>query len=153
MRRASSPGCWRRSSGAASRRCASMPGDSTGGRARWCSRPRRSSSVRATCRRTSGATSSSPPSACSALRSRSEEHTSELQSPCNLVCRLLLEKKNYQYNDASRDHDHHPPYSKHYCPLPSSIKDHCLIGDLERMSEFVRSVHRRSVRLHHLLTP
>src|SRR5256885_5159174 len=27
------------------------------------------------------------------LDSRSEEHTSELQSPCNLVCRLLLEKK------------------------------------------------------------
>src|SRR5688500_20021335 len=29
-----------------------------------------------------------------AIRQRSEEHTSELQSPCNLVCRLLLEKKN-----------------------------------------------------------
>src|SRR5256885_11973066 len=28
-----------------------------------------------------------------ATRRRSEEHTSELQSPCNLVCRLLLEKK------------------------------------------------------------
>src|SRR6266446_10985802 len=27
---------------------------------------------------------------------RSEEHTSELQSPCNLVCRLLLEKKKHQ---------------------------------------------------------
>src|SRR5256885_17201174 len=27
---------------------------------------------------------------------RSEEHTSELQSPCNLVCRLLLEKKKGQ---------------------------------------------------------
>src|SRR2546426_3732062 len=27
------------------------------------------------------------------FRNRSEEHTSELQSPCNLVCRLLLEKK------------------------------------------------------------
>src|SRR5256885_6117693 len=27
------------------------------------------------------------------VRRRSEEHTSELQSPCNLVCRLLLEKK------------------------------------------------------------
>src|SRR5256885_10889158 len=27
--------------------------------------------------------------------SRSEEHTSELQSPCNLVCRLLLEKKKH----------------------------------------------------------
>src|SRR5256885_5944000 len=28
---------------------------------------------------------------------RSEEHTSELQSPCNLVCRLLLEKKKTHY--------------------------------------------------------
>src|ERR1039457_4269945 len=28
-----------------------------------------------------------------AIEYRSEEHTSELQSPCNLVCRLLLEKK------------------------------------------------------------
>src|SRR5256885_12923987 len=28
------------------------------------------------------------------VEERSEEHTSELQSPCNLVCRLLLEKKN-----------------------------------------------------------
>src|SRR2546426_11898664 len=28
---------------------------------------------------------------------RSEEHTSELQSPCNLVCRLLLEKKKRRY--------------------------------------------------------
>src|SRR5688500_19806770 len=28
---------------------------------------------------------------------RSEEHTSELQSPCNLVCRLLLEKKKLLY--------------------------------------------------------
>src|SRR5256885_9080195 len=33
---------------------------------------------------------------------RSEEHTSELQSPCNLVCRLLLEKKkkNYTISDS-----------------------------------------------------
>src|SRR5256885_12252797 len=30
--------------------------------------------------------------------SRSEEHTSELQSPCNLVCRLLLEKKKMSIN-------------------------------------------------------
>src|SRR2546426_9004662 len=29
---------------------------------------------------------------------RSEEHTSELQSPCNLVCRLLLEKKKNTYH-------------------------------------------------------
>src|SRR2546426_5964226 len=33
---------------------------------------------------------------------RSEEHTSELQSPCNLVCRLLLEKKKRMY----------PPYTR-----------------------------------------
>src|SRR5256885_9148421 len=34
----------------------------------------------------------------SAAPFRSEEHTSELQSPCNLVCRLLLEKKKYQHD-------------------------------------------------------
>src|SRR5256885_10568902 len=32
---------------------------------------------------------------------RSEEHTSELQSPCNLVCRLLLEKKKKQVDEHS----------------------------------------------------
>src|SRR5256885_4306593 len=34
---------------------------------------------------------------------RSEEHTSELQSPCNLVCRLLLEKKKKSENSSSSD--------------------------------------------------
>src|SRR2546426_2118171 len=33
---------------------------------------------------------------------RSEEHTSELQSPCNLVCRLLLEKKKTTDKDKTR---------------------------------------------------
>src|SRR5256885_3459976 len=38
--------------------------------------------------------------ALEAIKQRSEEHTSELQSPCNLVCRLLLEKKkNTQHNN------------------------------------------------------
>src|SRR2546426_2978803 len=51
----------------------------------------------------SGLKGSGGPSGARALRAlrssdaprprRSEEHTSELQSPCNLVCRLLLEKK------------------------------------------------------------
>src|SRR2546426_5829074 len=36
---------------------------------------------------------------------RSEEHTSELQSPCNLVCRLLLEKKKNHPYDAT-DYSH-----------------------------------------------
>src|SRR5256885_2769647 len=34
-----------------------------------------------------------PKCSASQPKTRSEEHTSELQSPCNLVCRLLLEKK------------------------------------------------------------
>src|SRR2546426_7697109 len=37
---------------------------------------------------------------------RSEEHTSELQSPCNLVCRLLLEKKKTLEEHALLDHHH-----------------------------------------------
>src|SRR5256885_4101109 len=59
-----------------------------------------------------------PPSA------RSEEHTSELQSPCNLVCRLLLEKKkrhrtHYRANRASTAH-----HSSHRCfaPLPKPVQ-------------------------------
>src|SRR2546426_3984348 len=35
---------------------------------------------------------------------RSEEHTSELQSPCNLVCRLLLEKKKKKYKQHRMPH-------------------------------------------------
>src|SRR5256885_7278742 len=34
---------------------------------------------------------------------RSEEHTSELQSPCNLVCRLLLEKKKIKKHPGHHD--------------------------------------------------
>src|SRR5256885_12033578 len=42
---------------------------------------------------------------------RSEEHTSELQSPCNLVCRLLLEKKKKPSNST-------PHYQPQYTPRP-----------------------------------
>src|SRR2546426_3870235 len=52
---------------------------STSGRYGWRTFPRGSAGC---------SPSSSPP-----VWVRSEEHTSELQSPCNLVCRLLLEKK------------------------------------------------------------
>src|SRR5256885_11911545 len=45
-----------------------------------------------TAQRTSTIATTAP--CTSRIASRSEEHTSELQSPCNLVCRLLLEKKN-----------------------------------------------------------
>src|SRR2546426_6931390 len=38
---------------------------------------------------------------------RSEEHTSELQSPCNLVCRLLLEKKKKKNTHTEGDTIYH----------------------------------------------
>src|SRR6266566_10077201 len=38
-----------------------------------------------------------------ATHQRSEEHTSELQSPCNLVCRLLLEKKKKTLDSLPKD--------------------------------------------------
>src|SRR5205807_9097181 len=50
-----------------------------------------------------------PPFPSGALSNRSEEHTSELQSPCNLVCRLLLEKKKKtqrQQRQPSHVHEH-----------------------------------------------
>src|SRR5256885_12913656 len=58
---------------------------------------------------------------------RSEEHTSELQSPCNLVCRLLLEKKKKtqapyillrQYDTPASD-PLSPPCAAPPCPLPT----------------------------------
>src|SRR5256885_10514834 len=45
---------------------------------------------------------------------RSEEHTSELQSPCNLVCRLLLEKKKIQLRTVEGNGSlQHPRLSDH----------------------------------------
>src|SRR2546426_3284033 len=42
------------------------------------------------------------------VQERSEEHTSELQSPCNLVCRLLLEKKKSKQTLVTFITNHHP---------------------------------------------
>src|SRR2546426_4072468 len=47
------------------------------------------------------------PLATFAAHPRSEEHTSELQSPCNLVCRLLLEKKKRDSSPQLADYRHH----------------------------------------------
>src|SRR6266446_4467075 len=49
-------------------------------------------------------------------RTRSEEHTSELQSPCNLVCRLLLEKKKKKIVGARS-----LPSSKNKTQIPNPI--------------------------------
>src|SRR5256885_6634760 len=51
-------------------------------------------------------------------RLRSEEHTSELQSPCNLVCRLLLDKKNTAHDDQRGEHH------KRRDPAPNDTRLH-----------------------------
>src|SRR5260370_12579049 len=48
--------------------------------------------------------------------SRSEEHTSELQSHLNLVCRLLLEKKKTRNSNQSNIDENTPPCTKHASP-------------------------------------
>src|ERR1022692_4653155 len=49
---------------------------------------------------------------CDGSKVRSEEHTSELQSPCNLVCRLLLEKK--KIKSTTRTPTHLTRQDRHY---------------------------------------
>src|SRR5256885_8140556 len=66
----------------------------------------------------------SPPLTCDSPRriedaQRSEEHTSELQSPCNLVCRLLLEKKKYE----------HPTYHRLTSPSWTPVPLHVLYSN------------------------
>src|SRR5256885_8884998 len=76
-----------------------LVGGIAGGTWRWWAHQAEARSV-ATSTQTgtpTGAPAGSSPATARGLRfaadGRSEEHTSELQSPCNLVCRLLLEKK------------------------------------------------------------
>src|SRR5256885_8080262 len=53
-------------------------------------------------------------------KARSEEHTSELQSPCNLVCRLLLEKKKHNHSRRAL-----PPTSVHPSSPPPPRPTSC----------------------------
>src|SRR5436190_7502933 len=79
-------------------------------------RSRRSSpTAPATHTRASGAgwSAPAPPTACSP---RSEEHTSELQSHSDLVCRLLLEKKKHKHTCICTHNTHN---NKHSSPLTS----------------------------------
>src|SRR5256885_7931557 len=68
---------------------------------------------------------------------RSEEHTSELQSPCNLVCRLLLEKKKKQTEHYSHKQQVEQPVPLGRLAAPSG----CLWA------------HRHTVHLHAHLAP
>src|SRR5256885_8001434 len=75
---------------------------------------------------------------------RSEEHTSELQSPCNLVCRLLLEKKKNTSTDIVFHADTHHCTSLHYRvhPLPVSPLGRSVSRDRARAS----AVHAATTR-------
>src|SRR5256885_2452618 len=70
--------------------------------------------------------------------SRSEEHTSELQSPCNLVCRLLLEKKK------------HPALGGRYVrrseaagPGDDTGEEGCAAGSRQRVARMAPAAGRR----------
>src|SRR2546430_11828672 len=69
---------------------------------------------------------------------RSEEHTSELQSQSNLVCRLLLEKKNTNYCYLP-SLPHHPS-TPHYATLQSTISSLLLILNPSLISNLIQSV-------------
>src|SRR5256885_6316647 len=71
-------------------------------------------------RRAPGRAGRSPDRTAAARAVRSEEHTSELQSPCNLVCRLLLEKKKKITSMSSRIIQPYQLLSSLLC-MPSSL--------------------------------
>src|SRR5256885_12334880 len=58
--------------------------------------------------------SRAPATSPTAPAPRSEEHTSELQSPCNLVCRLLLEKKTTRDKDDTRQFGRSTPQHQNH---------------------------------------
>src|SRR5689334_24838498 len=64
-------------------------------------------------------------------RSRSEEHTSELQSQFHLVCRLLLEKKKKKNTTTTNTTPHivsfHPPYLPRHRLTPTHSRAHMLL--------------------------
>src|SRR5258708_28882930 len=72
---------------------------------------------------------------------RSEEHTSELQSPDHLVCRLLLEKKKNKYKNRTTDHIVCRSHLEKKKTLRTS-HNNTLINDTQR-SEHIIEEHAR----------
>src|SRR5256885_3769174 len=83
--------------------------------------------------------------------SRSEEHTSELQSPCNLVCRLLLEKKKHtrRYWHGPHAHESLPwlPWSPQCLSLGSRA---CVAAQSLRHSRLTAPSHQLNEETTHL---
>src|SRR5205807_7130715 len=76
---------------------------------------------------------------------RSEEHTSELQSPCNLVCRLLLEKKKKQKNTST----HSPANTPTHLPQ-STILPPCSIPPTHDLSLYTFQHYKYIHYLQHI---
>src|SRR5256885_3440216 len=80
------------------------------------------------------------------LVERSEEHTSELQSPCNLVCRLLLEKKKTQ-NMKVLLLRWTIGHLQHSVPRSADQRDECPLHSTEKYVHFTRPSVAHSRRL------
>src|ERR1039457_1312160 len=88
-------------------------------------------------------------------RSRSEEHTSELQSPCNLACRLLLEKNTTFHSLPSKNNSPSPPHSPTWTPKSPRLRRSSLIffNDTATTEIYTLSLHdalpirRRSISI------
>src|SRR5256885_11239844 len=78
---------------------------------------------------------------------RSEEHTSELQSPCNLVCRLLLEKKKINRSPTIRLTDAIEKCLLHvdFLAMPAAVPFRITMLTLQLQSVSVRPNHIESV--------
>src|SRR5205807_199331 len=95
------------------------------------------------------------PPAHTTPEARSEEHTSELQSPCNLVCRLLLEKKNEACVYGTLDFVGYPRFPAPvefiaaviaYYVHPVNIQTACLIMEGAEFTENIINCVERPVK-------
>src|SRR5256885_13057623 len=71
--------------------------------------------------------------------SRSEEHTSELQSPCNLVCRLLLEKKKKQTQEL------HPVHKQQHLHQHLHMYINTITQEIEFYTPVLRTITIRKI--------
>src|SRR5256885_13099038 len=83
------------------------------------------------------------------LWTRSEEHTSELQSPCNIVCRLLLEKKKNVLEDWNRLR-FEPNQDRRQNQVICHLKNALLISLLELAHPYSSTEHHRLNHRHRL---
>src|SRR5256885_12558097 len=97
---------------------------------------------------TADSQSSTLPASAPRKQERSEEHTSELQSPCNLVCRLLLEKEQKIHlqpplrSSGNALHPRHSPFNPVTAPS-SAIADLTLAHTPPRSPPTVRPTDLR----------